>query len=93
MYGRKAVKHTVDGTVIDSNRLIDLKDTVNMQKNTEKIVLILLFYSQFLLTRANFMSPNLTRPIIRDNVKLLKGIFFKTRIRFMRTNSMSFRNS
>ena len=29
-------KYTGDGTVLDSNRLTDFKDTVNMQKNTEK---------------------------------------------------------
>ena len=90
MNGRKALKYTVGGNVIYSNRLIDFKDIVNMKKNTEKIDLISLFYSQFLLTRVNFMSYNLTRPIIRVDFMLQKCIFFKKRISFMRTNSMNF---
>ena len=89
MKDRKAVKCTIDGTVIDSNRSIDFNDTVNMQ-NTGKLskygvffwVLLGLntgkygskrnsvyghFHAVFLLTRINFMSPNLTRPIILVN--------------------------
>ena len=65
--GQKAVKYTLDVSAIDSNRSIDFEDTVNMQKNTKKIDLISLFYSQFLLTHVNFMSPNLTRPMIGVN--------------------------
>ena len=33
---QKAVKYTVDGPVIDSNRLIDLKDTVNIAEKYRK---------------------------------------------------------
>ena len=84
----KAVKYTIDSIVIDSNRLFALKDTVNKQKNTAKLDLILVFYSQFFLTRVNFMQSNLKRPIIRVNFML--SFFFKKRVDFMRAYSMNF---
>ena len=77
MNGQKAAKYTVDGTVIDSNPLIDFKDTVNMQKNTGKIDVVSHFYSQFLLTCVNFMSPNLTTPNETHNLHAIKMLFFQ----------------
>ena len=77
MNGQKAAKYTVDGTVIDSNPLIDFKDTVNMQKNTGKIDMVSHFYSQFLLTCVNFMSPNLTTPKETHNLHAIKMRFFQ----------------
>ena len=77
MNSRKVVKYIVDGTAIDSNRSIDFKKTVSMPKITEKLDLISVFYSQFPLTRVNFMSHNLTILIIRLTLMLLKCIFFK----------------
>ena len=70
MNSRKVVKYIVDGTAIDSNRSIDFKKTVNMQKITKKLDLISVFYSQFPLTRVNFMSHNLTILIIRLTLML-----------------------
>ena len=90
MSSRKVLKYAIDGTVIDSNRSIDFKDTVNMQKNAKKLDLISLFYSQFPLTHVNFMSHNLTRPIIRVNFMVLLFLF-KKRVISMRASFMNFR--
>ena len=80
MNGQKAVKYTVDGTVIDSNPLIDFKDTVNMLKNAGKIDVVSHFYLQFLLTCVNFMSPNLTTPNETNNLHAIKMLFFSRNV-------------